>query len=103
MTDAPLNGNHDILATKLNGTAHISEDAPESPAIDSPATPVDDSVSANVKIDVQSNDHEESDVRHELVTMKVDNVENASVIPQVSTPADPGQSCLSLWPMCCRS
>ncbi len=92
MTDAPLIANHDVLTTKLNGAAHSNEDALDSPAIDSPATPVDDSVSATVKIDVQSNDQEESDVRHEQVAMKVDSAEDASVVPQVATPADPGTS-----------
>ncbi|KAI0343894.1 Bromodomain-containing protein [Trametopsis cervina] len=89
MTDALLaNGNHDLLATNING-ARVAEEAPESPAIDSPATPVDDSVTSSVKIDVQSIDQEESDVRHEPVTMKVDRVDDASVVPQLGTPVDP--------------
>jgi len=93
MTDAPLiNGNHDVLAAKIIGSAHIiAEDAPDSPAIDSPATPVDDSVTASVKIDVRSNDQEESDVRHEPIAMKLDRVEDASIVPEVATPADPGK------------
>ena len=90
MTDAPLTGNHDLLATKLNGAAHPTDDVPDSPAIDSPATPVDDSVAHNVKIDVQTNDQEESDVRHEPLPIKVDSAEDVSVVPQVATPADPG-------------
>ncbi|KAI0690697.1 Bromodomain-containing protein [Cytidiella melzeri] len=89
MTDASLDSNHDLLVTKINGNTHISEDAPDSPAIDSPATPVDDSTTHSVKIDVQSNDQDESAVRHEPVAMKVDTLENASIVPQAATPIDP--------------
>ncbi|KAH9950519.1 hypothetical protein B0H21DRAFT_881323 [Amylocystis lapponica] len=57
-----------------------------SPLVDSPATPVDNSPAAEVKIDVDF-DEQESDVRHEPVTMKV--TDASSVLPQVGTPADP--------------
>lgn len=105
MADAPLitngsllNGHHDDLVTKLNGAQHV-DDVADSPAIDSPATPVDNSVSLDVKIDVQSNDQEESDVRHEPIPMKLDRAdESASIVPQVASPIDPGELYLTQWP-----
>ncbi|KAI0932453.1 hypothetical protein AcW2_001080 [Taiwanofungus camphoratus] len=78
MLDAPLsNGIH------INGNSN-----PDSPAVDSPATPVDNTPAVDVKIDVDYIDHE-SDARHEPVSIKVDKAEDASVLPQVGTPADP--------------
>lgn len=105
MTDAPLtNGHLPINGTTLTGHLNgfdsaingvhttsngVPDSAPDSPAIDSPATPIDNSLSSDVKIDVQLNDHEESDVRHEAYPMKVDKLDNASTVPQVATPVDP--------------
>ena len=97
MLDAPLangihlNGSDDIKTNALNGDHN---DAADSPAIDSPATPVNDSPTPAVKIDVQYNDQEASDVRHEPVDMKIEVLENASIAAQVSTPADPSTSLL---------
>lgn len=91
-TTTHLNGPDDIKPF-ANG-AHT--DGADSPAIDSPATPVNDSPAPAVKIDLQYADQEESDVRHEPVDMKIDVVEDASTVPQVATPVDPGQSRLPL-------
>ncbi|EKM60891.1 uncharacterized protein PHACADRAFT_247110 [Phanerochaete carnosa HHB-10118-sp] len=91
MLDAPLtngihlNGHHD-LKPPLNGDHN---DTADSPAIDSPATPVNDVLAPGVKIDVHDQDQEESDVRHEPVDMKISLAENVSTIPQVATPIDP--------------
>lgn len=93
MLDAPLtngvhlNGHHDVQPS-LNGDHN---DVADSPAIDSPATPVNDTPTPAVKIDVHYHDQEESDVRHEPVDMKIDVVREMSTIPQVATPADPGE------------
>ncbi|OBZ79624.1 Bromodomain-containing factor 1, partial [Grifola frondosa] len=72
MNDAPTS----------NGFNHInSVSAPDSPAVDSPATPVDNSVDVDVKIDVDFNE-QESDARHEPMPLKIDQIKDAS-IPQV--------------------
>lgn len=97
MSDASLTNGitivHDFTTPKLNGLHTAQDDAADSPAIDSPATPVDNSVSPDVKIDVQSNDQEESDVRHEPLPMKLDRIndDDLSIVPQVATPANPGK------------
>lgn len=67
----------------INGH-HVSD----SPAVDSPATPVDNTTSPDIKIDVDYA-ATESDARHELVTVKMDTSEDASLQPQVGTPTDP--------------
>jgi len=76
-------------ASLVNGVNNIDAHAtPDSPLVDSPATPVDNSPTVGIKIDVEYNDRE-SDARSEPVSMKVDAVEDASVQPQVGTPTDP--------------
>ncbi|THH02472.1 hypothetical protein EW026_g391 [Hermanssonia centrifuga] len=96
MSDAPLtnvlhlNGNHHSLnGSDLNTPNGVADSAPDSPAIDSPATPIDNSLTSDDKIDVHLNDPEESDVRHDTIPMKVDKLDNASTVPQVATPVDP--------------
>ena len=95
MLDAPLtngihlNAAHDLKQPSLNGGDHT--DVADSPAVDSPATPVNDAPAPAIKIDVHYNDQEESDVRHEPVDMKIDSVEDASTVPQLATPVDPGE------------
>ncbi|CDO72429.1 hypothetical protein BN946_scf184977.g129 [Trametes cinnabarina] len=84
MTDA-------LSATTLNGSHPEPISAPDSPAVDSVATPVNNSLVSDIKIDVDYTE-QESDARHEPVPPKLDRVEDASVVPQVSTPADPGES-----------
>lgn len=84
MHDAPLtNGVH------LNGD-HTAKPAPsdtaDSPAIDSPATPVNDSPTPTVKIDVQYDDHLENNISRDPVDMKVEIEEDASTA-QAETPA----------------
>lgn len=74
-----------LLANAINGYTA----SPDS-AADSPATPVDNSTSPDIKIDVDYVEHE-SDARSEPVSMKVDAVEDASVRPQVGSPPDPGE------------
>ncbi|KAF8649828.1 hypothetical protein AX16_005593 [Volvariella volvacea WC 439] len=69
-----------------NGNSALN---PASPAADSPATPVSNTVVPDVKIDYQE---QESDVRHEPVPIKsidsIDKIDNASTIPQIGSPAD---------------
>ncbi len=82
-----------LLANGVNNINGIS--SPESVAVDSPATPIDNSTTTDIKIDVEYTERE-SDVRHEPVAMKLDvksdtPVEDASVLPQVGTPVDPGE------------
>lgn len=77
-----------LLANGINGNAA----SPDS-AADSPATPVDNSTSPDIKIDVDYVEHE-SDARNEPVSMKVDAVEDASVLPQAGSPPDPGENSL---------
>ncbi|KAI8995316.1 Bromodomain-containing protein [Trametes punicea] len=81
MTDA-------LSVTTLNGSHPDLVSAPDSPAVDSVATPVNNSLVSDVKIDVDYTE-QESDARHEPVPPKLGKVEDASVVPQVSTPADP--------------
>lgn len=69
------NGNHNI-------------DGPESPA-----TPIDNSTTADIKIDVDV-PSTDSDLRSEPVPMKVDEIEqvrDASTVPQLDTPVDAGE------------
>lgn len=76
-------------ASLSSGPQHINGNAtPDSPAVDSPATPVDNNAADDVKIDLDFDEHE-SDVRHEPVTLKV--TDASSVLPQVGTPVDPGE------------
>ncbi|TFY59503.1 hypothetical protein EVJ58_g5736 [Rhodofomes roseus] len=77
MTDA-------LLANGINGHAA----SPDSVAADSPATPVDNSTSPDIKIDVDYVERE-SDARNEPIAMKVDAVEDVSVLPQAGSPPDP--------------
>ena len=99
MLDAPLtngihlNGTHDIKHSSLNGD---HGDAADSPAIDSPATPVDNTPTSDIKIDVEPIEHAESDVRHDPYPVRVDKLDNASTVPQVATPVDPGERSRSL-------
>ena len=80
-----------LLANGINGHAA----SPDS-AADSPATPVDNSTSPDIKIDVDYVEHE-SDVRNEPVSMKVDAVEDASTLPQAGSPPDPGENSLPAY------
>ncbi|KAI0757215.1 Bromodomain-containing protein [Daedaleopsis nitida] len=80
---------HDALSTNLNGVHLDSVSAPDSPAVDSVATPVNNSLVPDIKIDVDYQD-QDSDVRHEPPPLKLDTLENASIVPQISTPVDPG-------------
>ena len=117
MADAPLTNGHTKLNGALNGVLPAAHDAldafnngvlvqakdapavfpngpdsnPDSPAIDSPATPVDNSPTSDVKIDVDHEEHEESDVRHEQYPIPIDKLDNASTVPQIATPVDPGE------------
>ena len=75
-----------LLANGINGHAA----SPDS-AADSPATPVDNSTSPDIKIDVDYVEHE-SDARNEPVSMKVDAVEDASILPQTGSPPDAGEN-----------
>ncbi|KAI0768492.1 Bromodomain-containing protein [Trametes elegans] len=77
--------NDALSATTLNGSLPDPASAPDSPAVDSVATPVNNSLVSDIKIDVDYTD-QESDARHEPVPTKA---EDASVVPQVGTPADP--------------
>lgn len=72
MPDALLSNGHDLSV-------------PDSPAIDSPATPVD-AINNDNDIKIDDHDHEESDVRHDPFPLKLD---NASTVPQIATPIDP--------------
>ncbi|RPD81791.1 Bromodomain-containing protein [Lentinus tigrinus ALCF2SS1-7] len=79
---------HDALSTNLNGVHLDSVSAPDSPAVDSVATPINNTLVPDIKIDVDYPE-QESDARHEPAPLKPENVEDASVVPQVSTPVDP--------------
>ena len=60
---------------------------------DSPATPVDNSTTVDIKIDVDI-PPADSDLRSEPVQMNVDEldqVRDASTVPQLDTPQDPGE------------
>ena len=111
MADAPLTNGHNKLNGALNAVlpahdalpngvhppdkplyANGPDSTPDSPAIDSPATPVDNSPTSDVKIDVDHEEHEESDVRHEQYPIPIDKLDNASTVPQIATPVDPGES-----------
>lgn len=81
---------HDALSTNLNGVHLDSVSAPDSPAVDSVATPVNHSlVPDEIKIDVDFAE-QESDARHEPAPPKLENLDAASTVPQIATPADPG-------------
>ncbi|EIW64876.1 Bromodomain-containing protein [Trametes versicolor FP-101664 SS1] len=82
MTDA-------LSATTLNGALPDPVSAPDSPAVDSVATPINNSLVSDIKIDVDFTE-QESDARHEPPALpKAEQLEDASVVPQVSTPVDP--------------
>lgn len=84
MTDA-------LSATTLNGALPDPVSAPDSPAVDSVATPINNSLVSDIKIDVDFTE-QESDARHEPPALpKAELLEDASVVPQVSTPVDPGE------------
>ncbi|TBU49725.1 Bromodomain-containing protein [Dichomitus squalens] len=80
---------HDALSSALNGAHTDSVSAPDSPAVDSVATPINNSLVSDVKIDVDYTE-QESDARHEPAPLKLDKLENASIVPQLGTPVDPG-------------
>lgn len=75
---------HDALSSNLSGVHLDSVSAPDSPAVDSVATPVNNSLVPDVKIDVDYNE-QESDARHEPAPIKLDKLENASIVPQSDT------------------
>nr|VWO96631.1 Histone acetyltransferase [Ganoderma boninense] len=80
---------HDALSSNLNGVHLESVSAPDSPAVDSVATPVNNSLVPDVKIHVDYNE-QESDARHEPAPIKLNKLDNASIIPQLDTPPAPG-------------
>ncbi|KAI0374378.1 Bromodomain-containing protein [Pilatotrama ljubarskyi] len=79
----------------LNGAHPDPVSAPDSPTVDSVATPVNNSLVSDIKIDVDYTE-QESDARHEPVPVKADRVDDASVVPQISTPADPGEHTIAI-------
>ncbi|KAH9853195.1 Bromodomain-containing protein [Lenzites betulinus] len=83
MTDA-------LSTTNLNAAHPDAPSAPDSPAVDSVATPVNNSLVSDIKIDVDFTE-QESDARHEPVPPKAEKAEDASVVPQAGTPVDPGE------------
>ena len=87
---------NDALSTNLNGVHLDSVSAPDSPTVDSAATPVNHSLvpDDNIKIDVDFME-QESDARHEPAPLKLEKLDAASTVPQISTPADPGTCFLS--------
>ena len=116
MTDAPLTNGHPKLGPNAQNGAPVAaaingygsptpppaapngpaDDHADSPAIDSPATPVDNTPTSDIKIDVEPIEHAESDVRHDPYPVRVDKLDNASTVPQVATPVDPGERSRSL-------
>lgn len=80
---------HDALSSNLNGVHLDPLSAPDSPAVDSVATPVNNSLVPDVKIDVDYNE-QESDARHEPAPIKLDKLDSASIVPQLDTPPVPG-------------
>lgn len=100
-TPAPLPSRHSPVTVTRRLPPTMSDASPppginghhvsDSPAVDSPATPVDNTTSPDIKIDVDYA-ATESDARHELVTVKMDTSEDASLQPQVGTPTDPGEA-----------
>ncbi|KAH9890905.1 Bromodomain-containing protein [Cubamyces lactineus] len=85
----PETMNDALSANTLNGSLPDPVSAPDSPAVDSVATPVNNSLVSDIKIDVDFTE-QESDARHEPVPPKSDDkVEDASVVPQVSSPVNP--------------
>jgi bromodomain-containing factor 1 len=81
MTDAT------ISSTTIIADVHHN---PESPSIDSPATPVNNTSAPDVKIDIDF--HEESDARHEPLPIKVEKIEKASAYTELPPSADSGES-----------
>ncbi|RDX56080.1 Bromodomain-containing protein [Lentinus brumalis] len=79
---------HDALSTDLNGVHLDSVSAPDSPAVDSVATPVNNSLVPDIKIDVDYPE-QESDARHEPAPLRLGKLDSVSVVPQVGSPADP--------------
>ncbi|KAL0950884.1 hypothetical protein HGRIS_007643 [Hohenbuehelia grisea] len=80
------NGDKHVVLNGINTNGHNPLD---SPALDSPATPVESRDPPDVKIDTDYHE-QESDVRHEPCPVKfIEPTENASVVPQVGTPMDP--------------
>lgn len=80
---------NDALSTNLNDVHIDSVSAPDSPAVDSVATPINNSLVPDIKIDVDFAE-QESDARHEPAPLNLDKLDDASVVPQVATPVDPG-------------
>lgn len=92
---AQVNGIHAHgLGINTNGVAHPVDNidngalssAPDSPALLSPPT---NAASPPVKIDLDYAQRE-SDVRHEPLSISVGKGDDASMQPQLGTPADPG-------------
>ena len=87
-----INGDHGPNGTfnKVNGINGSPN--PLSPVTDSPNTPVSN-FAPDVKIDIDYHE-QESDARNEPIPIKpIDPIaksENASTVPQIGTPVDPG-------------
>lgn len=87
---------HDALSTNLNGVHLDSVSAPDSPTVDSAATPVNHSLlTDDIKIDVDFTE-QESDARHEPAPLKLEKLDALSTVPQLSTPVDPS-ACISAF------
>lgn len=75
-----------------------------SPTTDDPETPVDTAAAPDVKIDMDYQE-QESDVRHEPLPIKdIDHInkqhtDDASTVPQVTTPCDPSPSLFLPFPL----
>lgn len=90
-------GDANSILHKINGNGVHNAN---SPAAESPATPISTAAAPDVKIDIDYQEPE-SDVRHEPITFKpidsVDKQDDASIVPQVGTPADPSMLFLSCF------
>ncbi|KAG6885943.1 hypothetical protein C0993_007445 [Termitomyces sp. T159_Od127] len=93
------NGVHDQTTPELvvNGNPkHVNGDVSQripSPSVESPATPISNTVAPDVKIDIDYQE-QESDARHEPMPIKqLDSIEKledvSSTVPQAGTPLDP--------------
>ena len=90
--DAPVVAPNGVHVPPLSTDNGALSSAPDSPMVPSPETTA--AASPDVKIDIDDLNRE-SDVRNEPITLqldKVDKIDDASTLPQLSTPVDPGLS-----------
>lgn len=94
MLDAPLSNGVHIINGTLNdndGDGDIDVVPGDVHSPPPPTSPSDGNTEVKIDLDLDQSEPDAHDLPPPALSLKFDAVENASHVPQVGTPADPGQ------------